>query len=224
MSSASYHPSLTERGERVRVWAPTTPSPPATWHDPDAVACFVPNGPAPSEINGLALNPATPPQDAAGWARLVASPDRQPPLATSALHRGRGAGAVILEPDGRVWLIEPTNHFAGYRCTFPKGSMERGYELAALAAKEAFEETGLLVEIGAFLLDTPRPGSMARYYLARRIGGVPTAMGWESQAVLLAPRHRLRGLLNRLVDHPVVAALEAAEGWTVRPALGKMGA
>ena len=210
MSTATFHPGLTERGERVRIWAPTTPSGAETWHDPHAVACFVPNGPAPREINGLALSPATPPKDAAGWARLVATVDRQPPLATSALHRGRGAGVVIPEPDGRVWLIEPTNHFAGYRHTFPKGSMERGYELAALAAKEAYEETGLLVEIGAFLLDTPRPSSMARYYLARRIGGVPTAMGWESQAVLLAPRHRLRGLLNRPVDHPVVAALEAA--------------
>ncbi len=212
MSLAAFHPGLTERGERVRIWAPSTPSGSETWHDPNAVACFVPDGPAPSEISGLALNPITPPQDAAGWARLVATPDRQPPLATSALHRGRGAGAVILEPDGRVWLIEPTNHFAGYRATFPKGSMERGYDLSALAAKEAFEETGLLVEIGAFLLDAPRPGSMARYYLARRIGGVPTAMGWESQAVLLAPRHRLRSLLNRPVDHPVVAALEAARG------------
>jgi len=210
LSSAYYHPGLTERGERVRIWIPSTPSGPGTWHDPDAVAHFVPNGPAPSELNGLAFNPASPPQDAAGWARLVATPDRQPPLATSPLHRGRGAGVVIPEPDGRVWLIEPTNHFAGYRHTFPKGSMEPGYELAALAVKEAYEETGLLVEIGAFLFDAPRPGSMARYYLARRIGGIPTAMGWESQAVLLAPRHRLRGLLNRPIDHPVVAALEAA--------------
>jgi len=212
LSVATYHPGLTERRERVRIWGPTTPSSAETWHDPHAVARFVPNGPTPGEINGLALGPAMPPQDVAGWARLVATPDRQPPLATSALHRGRGAGVVILEPDGRVWLIEPTNHFAGYRYTFPKGSMEPGYELAALAAKEAYEETGLLVEIGAFLLDTPRPSSMARYYLARRTGGPPAAIGWESQAVLLAPRHRLRGLLNRPVDHPVVAALEAVRG------------
>jgi hypothetical protein len=202
--SAVFHPDASAR--QVRIWSPTTPTGPETWHDPSVTAIFTPGGPAPAELNGLALSPATPPQDAAGWARLVAAPETRPPPPTNAFQRTRGAGVVVEEPDGRVWLIEPTNHFAGYLCTFPKGSMERGYELAALAAKEAFEETGLLVEIGAWLLDSPRPSSIARYYRARRIGGTPAMMGWESQAVLLVPKQRVRSLLNRAVDHPIAHA------------------
>jgi hypothetical protein len=45
------------------------------------------------------------------------------------------------------------------------------------AAKEIFEETGLLVEIGPFLFDAVRSRSVCRYFLARRISGDPSDMG-----------------------------------------------
>ncbi|HYI85433.1 MAG TPA: hypothetical protein VEX11_19790, partial [Acetobacteraceae bacterium] len=67
-----------------------------------------------------------------------------------------------------------------------------------------FEETGLLVALGAFLADVERSVTVPRYYLARRVGGTPAAMGWEAQAVLLLPRARLADLLNDLAEQPIV--------------------
>jgi len=51
---------------------------------------------------------------------------------------------------------------------------------------------------------------MARYYLARRIGGCPTAMGWESQAVHLSPLSDLKPLLHHPNDQPILEALAKA--------------
>ena len=91
------------------------------------------------------------------------------------------------EPDGRVWVFEPTNKFGGYVRTSPKGTVVSGRSLAANAAKEVFEETGLLIEVGQPLIDTERTASVCRYFLGQRIGGDPSNMGWEAQAVCLTP-------------------------------------
>ena len=118
---------------------------------------------------------------------------------------------MILEPDGRVWLYEPTNHYGSYQRTFPKGTVDAGDSFEATAAREAFEETGLLVEIGAFLIDSDRSLSVTRFYLAHRIGGCPSAMGWEAQAVWLVPMADLHTHAASEYDAPVVqAAREAA--------------
>ena len=55
------------------------------------------------------------------------------------------AGVVITEPDGRVWLVKPSNGFAGYQTTFPKGHADDGLSFQATAIKEAFEESGILL-------------------------------------------------------------------------------
>jgi len=115
----------------------------------------------------------------------------------------------VVEPDGRVWVVAPTNAYLGTRATFPKG---KGTDLKATALKEVFEESGLRVELTGFLADSTRTTSRTRYYLARRVGGSPAAMGWESQAVLLVPVGQLRNVLNLSLDHPTVDALEAACG------------
>jgi ADP-ribose pyrophosphatase YjhB (NUDIX family) len=123
------------------------------------------------------------------------------------------AGAVIIEPDGRVWLFEPTNQFGGYERTFPKGKRQHGYSLEVTAAKEVFEETGLLVRIGRFLVDCERDTSVARFFMARRVGGTPSAMGWEAQAVCLVPVAQLQEYAPHPNDAPVVrAVLEAVRG------------
>lgn len=119
------------------------------------------------------------------------------------------AGVVIEEADGRVWLVSPSNAFAGYRCTFPKGTADPGASLQATAVREAWEESGLLVELTSWLIDSSRSQSYTRYYRARRIGGTPAAMGWETQAVLLVPKAQLIAQLNRPVDHPIAAAIAA---------------
>jgi ADP-ribose pyrophosphatase YjhB (NUDIX family) len=115
------------------------------------------------------------------------------------------AGVIIREPDGRIWVVEPTKHYGGYVHTFPKGTVEEGHSLQATAIKEAFEESGLQVKIIGHLADVERDTSVARYYLAERVGGSPVAHGWESQAVKLVPPELLPKILNRTVDKKLAA-------------------
>lgn len=77
------------------------------------------------------------------------------------------------------------------------------------AVREVFEESGLVVELFGFLADSRRTQSYTRYYLARRVTGTPSDMGWESQAVSLVPVNQLKTVLNQAVDHPLVDRLIA---------------
>ena len=117
------------------------------------------------------------------------------------------AGAVVREADGRLWLVAPSNAFGGYTATFPKGRAEPGLSLQATAIREVWEESGLLVEPVAWQGDFPRTQTFTRFYIARRIGGHPAHMGWESQAVHLVTPAQARGLLHRDTDRAVLAAL-----------------
>lgn len=117
-----------------------------------------------------------------------------------------GAGVVIEEPDGRVWLVEPANHFGGYRNTLPKGGQEPGLTLQQTALKEAWEETGLRVRLTGVVGDFEGDTSVARYYRAERIGGSPDQAHWESWAVKLAPKEELPILFNRRRDKEIAAA------------------
>ncbi len=121
-------------------------------------------------------------------------------------NKGHSAGVVMIEPDGRIWVYEPTHHYGGYRHTFPKGHVESGASDQQTALREAYEETGLRARItgvvGIFEGDT----TVTKYYLARRIAGVPWAHGWEAQKVKLATPARLRTMLNRQRDRDVLAA------------------
>jgi ADP-ribose pyrophosphatase YjhB (NUDIX family) len=113
------------------------------------------------------------------------------------------AGAVVVEPDGRVWLVSPTNQHGGAQATFPKGTVTT-LSLGATALKEVFDKTGLQIELMTHLLDVDRTTSFTRYYLARRIGGTPAAMGWRSQAVHLVPLELVKERLNLTLDHAVI--------------------
>ncbi len=117
------------------------------------------------------------------------------------------AGAVVLEGDGRVWLVAPTNEYGGYKSTFPKGRLTPGLSLQQSAVKEALEEAGLRVMLTAHLVDVPRSSTYTRYYLAQRVGGHPGSMGWESQAVHLVPKDKLVSMLKSLYDRPILEAL-----------------
>ena len=163
----------------------------------------------PESLNGVPFKPWTDaPDDVEGWDELT--PDEiDEPLFVVGKSKYAASGVVIQEPDGRVWLVAPTNGYGGYRNTFPKGSAEAGLSLAGNAMKEAFEESGLQVEITGFLMDVERTTSKARFYTARRVGGTPAAMGWESQAVHLCPPDKLYELLNGIADHDIAEALGA---------------
>lgn len=207
----TYHPSLNDKGQPVPIHAPHKPSTEDTWANPELAATFVPGGPVPAELNGIPF---------ASWSDAPTSSEEwehvegqnadidEPPLELAA-GKHAGAGVVIEEPDGRVWLVAPTNAFGSYKATFPKGTAEMDLSLQASAIKEAWEESGLQVEITGFLMDVERSTSVARYYTARRVGGTPADCGWESQGVHLVPRDRLYEFLNSSNDHGLAEALGA---------------
>lgn len=121
------------------------------------------------------------------------------------------SGVVIMEPDGRVWVVAPKGGYGGYDNTFPKGTVEEadGLTLQQNAHKEAFEESGLKVRIKGLVGDFEGDTSMTRYYLAERTGGSPYAHdGNETAAVKLATLDELRSMLNKKRDRRILKAVE----------------
>ncbi len=208
-----FHPRVGENGKKVPMFNPSHPSAPSTWHNPKAIATFVPNGDVPATLNGIPILPwRGAPKTIDGWNYVDGINDdlREPPM-----HAVKGkhisSGVVIEEPDGRIWVVAPTNQFGGYQATLPKGTAEPELSLQANAIKECYEESGLQVRITGLLGDYERTTSVARMYKAVRVGGDPSACGWESQAVCLVPKSRLYDVLNMQTDHPIAEHSGAGE-------------
>jgi ADP-ribose pyrophosphatase YjhB (NUDIX family) len=202
----TYHPRRTEKLLPVALKKPSTPTALSCWHDSDEVAIVIPDGAMPAHLNGIEVRSWSATADE--WNALAGPAElRQPPF-----HCPDGlaaaAGVIVVEDDGRVWLVAPSNQFGGYAATFPKGRAEHGDDLRTTAVREAFEESGLKVRIEAFLIDSRRTQTQTRYYLARRVGGTPADMGWESQAVMLVPVAKLRQVASHPNDASIIAALE----------------
>jgi ADP-ribose pyrophosphatase YjhB (NUDIX family) len=203
------HPRQNDSGQPVILRAPSTPSNLAAWADPSKTAIVVPEGPMPEAVNGVPFAPwESPPVRPAQWNSVVAKSVIDEPHFECPAGKKAAAGIVIEEADGRIWLVAPSNAFGGYTVTFPKGHVESGISRQASAIKEVFEECGLRVQILGFLADSTRSQTHTRYYVGRRVGGTPSDMGWESQAVLLAPLAALDGLLNSANDGPLIDALK----------------
>jgi len=205
----SVHPRPNDRGEPVVIRQPHQASDPKAWGDASATVTLPVGGQVPGALNGLAfVSWAEAPTTRSGWHDVPGqAPDLVEPVFNCPADRHPAAGVVILEQDGRVVLVSPSNAFGGYENTFPKGRVDDGRSLQATAIKEAFEKSGLQVAITGFLGDFLRTTTFTRYYLARRVGGTPIDMGWESQSVRLAPQSALRKLLNGAADRPVLEAL-----------------
>jgi 8-oxo-dGTP pyrophosphatase MutT (NUDIX family) len=201
------HPRNDNHGAPVSIKHPHTPSPSSSWTDPLQIATAVPGATLPVTLNGIAQESWTgAPKDRAGWMHLCQTNKiDEPPF--DPMGKNPSAGTVILEADGRVWLVAPTNQFGGYQATFPKGHVSSGMNFQATAVKETFEEAGLRVKLTAHLIDVTRSTTRTRYYLARRVGGNPADMDWESQAVLLAPMDLLHEILKTPYDQAVIEAL-----------------
>lgn len=122
------------------------------------------------------------------------------------LFNTNAAGTVIEEEyHERVWVIHPTNQYKGLNATFPKGRIEKGHSSRETAIKETLEETGLKVVLTSFLCDiTTKNNSVIRYYRAKRVGGHPKDMGWETQAVSLVPKEQLREVLHSKDDQLIL--------------------
>lgn len=220
---AANHPKRDDEGKHVVVKYPSKQSDTSTWNDPAAQAVFTPGGHAPATLNGVALAPWTDhPKTLEGWEHVEGQmPDLEEPE-MDLKGKEPAAGVFIQEQDGRVWMVKPSNGFAGYATTFPKGHADDGINLQATAIKEAFEESGLQVEITGLVGDVERGQTVTRYYTAKRVGGTPTDCGWESQAVLLAPPGQVHAALNRAYDRklasmaglsPTGALRESVDDW-----------
>ncbi len=181
----------------------------AAWADPSALACVIPGGPMPAEINGILFEPwVHAPKTVADWEALAAKQRIDEPDFVAPAGCKPAAGVVIREADVRVWLVAPSNAHGGYQATFPKGGLE-GKSAQATALVETFEECGLQVRLIQHLIDVRRSTSFTRYYLAQRVGGHPGEMGWESQSVMLSPASQLQAVLNSPHDAAIVDRLMA---------------
>lgn len=207
---AKPHPAgLDDKGNPVTVNYPTKPSSKDTWGNKDATATFVPGGDAPSTLNGVSMKSWSPPKE--GWHAVGGNNERLEalfPFDRPSDGKSTGAGVLIVEPDGRIWLTKPTNEFGGYKQTYPKGTVESGLTMQQNAIKEAYEETGLKIKITGVLGDYDRTTSRARMYIAEREGGTPKDMGWESQAVRLSSMKDAKTLLNMSHDKKILQDLE----------------
>ena len=174
------------------------------------MACVVPDGPMPDKLHRVPFE---------RWHAATAAPQEwealakrhwidEPPFVVPAGLDRTAAGAVVREPDGRIWLVAPTNQFAGYQATFPKGTLD-GKSMQATALVEVFEETGLQIRLKRHLVDVARSSSYTRFYLAERLGGYPGDMCWETQAVMLVPVNQLMDHLNNPHDWAIVDAIRA---------------
>lgn len=207
----AYHPKPGDKGQKVGILEPHKASLDGL-NDPSAVVTITPGTELPAALNGVPFSAWEPPTTAEGWDYVDGVNDdlAEPPLM---VPKGKepASGLVIVEPDGRAWVVSPTNRFGGYRSTFPKGKVEPEMSFQANAIKEAWEEGGIKARVIGLVGDVERTTSVTRYYLAAREGGRPGLdVGWESQAVHLVPLSKLHDFLDASVDRKVVDLLAGA--------------
>jgi 8-oxo-dGTP pyrophosphatase MutT (NUDIX family) len=203
----NYHPQPDDHGRKVRLHAPSCEANLHALADPQCALTFVPGSVCGGMLNDVPLAPCTRAAVDDACRRAGAMPALGEPPFDLPAGKHAAAGAVVREADGRLWLVAPSNGFGGYANTFPKGRVEPGLSLRATAIREVWEESGLHVELTAWLGDFSRTQTFTRFYVARRIGGHPAHMGWESQAVHLVTPDQARRLLNRDTDRAVLETL-----------------
>lgn len=201
------HPKRDDDGQPVLIRTPSTPSAQRAWKQPEQIAAVLPGGKLPASLHRVPFRSwVDAPATSAGWEALAGESEIPEPTFKVPKGLAPAAGVIVKEPDGRIWLVAPTNQFGGYELTFPKGRRD-GKSLQATAICEAYEESGLRVRLLHHQVDARRSQTFTRYYLAERIGGSPADMGWESQCVMLVPLSKLNGLRLKAPDLAVIQAL-----------------
>ena len=202
--SVTIHPQLDERGRPVKIWEPSTPTSAETWSNPSAHAVMTPG-------HTVLDNDPRFNDDKPDWSDKSLHGDFNEPKLDNKSGKYLASGVIVHEGDGRVWVVHPSNKFGGYETTFPKGKVDPGLDMRSNAIKEAWEESGLAVQLTGHATDVERSTSYTRYYHAKRIGGHPKNMGWESQAVSLVPKSQLHKVVNHPNDVALVAAAQSKE-------------
>lgn len=212
-------PAWLGNDEGIVLKNPQKPTSPEDADNPDDRATFVAgHSPGPG-LNGVPFKPWDGPEGG-DWTKVDGTGTFDEPDAPATKGKRLGAGVVITEDDGRVWTLTPTNHFGGYFETLPKGGIEEGLNLRQTAIKEAWEESGLKVELTGYIGDFERNTSVARYYSAKRVGGDPTDYHWETAASHLVPMADLDDALHHVNDKPILAKLKGESDLVVKLALG----
>jgi 8-oxo-dGTP pyrophosphatase MutT (NUDIX family) len=164
-----YHPQLDDDGRQVALRKPSAATGPHCWHDPELAATVLPGRAMPDKLGHIAIAPwHANGGDGAAWVALAGQVDAlEPPLNVPPGNAG-AAGTVIIEDDGRVWLVAPSNQFGGYAATFPKGRIDAGEDQRCAAVREA--------DLYPLLPRAPGPGDARRHGLGKP-GGAPGAAG-----------------------------------------------
>jgi 8-oxo-dGTP pyrophosphatase MutT (NUDIX family) len=109
-------------------------------------------------------------------------------------------GGVVFDDDGKVLRREPTNHFAGYVWTFPKGK-HKGRTPEEAVLQEVREETGYAAEI-----IRPVPGKyrgqtgLTEFFLMRPVGEPGKPDPKETQSVRWVHPGEAEALINQTRD------------------------
>lgn len=164
------------------------------------------------------------PKNDSGWIDHVRQSRSMKPVAlpSSSAQMPTRAAVAIICPDNRIVVAEPSNHWFNAR-SFAMGGVDdslrqelrsryqppanatqlpdwRAVQEEALritAVKEAYEETGLQVELTDFIGDyrvankATHLGVTYRLFMGRAVGGSVSDMGAESQSVSLVPVDQL---------------------------------
>ena len=150
----------------VKVEDVSIPSdPPAGWDDPDSIS----------------QPPVT--QFPAGGAHLSAGIVAVVPPGGSVMA---GDKSVHMSHTCVV-MVHPMNEYAGYKLTYPKGTIDKGESIEHAAVREVYEETGLSVKPVAYLGDYKGQTSVTRMFIGYVTGGDPQKAGNETDAVAFKP-------------------------------------
>ena len=150
------------------------------------------------ELNGVELAPwRNHPADPTRWELpdMINPSFTEPPLEEDGLLLA--AGAVIVEPDHRVWVMHRNEPFNAACVGVPSARKDPNISLQATAIRETWEKTGLQIRIIGWLGDFDEEVTRTRYYLAARVGGTPGSCGWERPTMSLVA-------LDALLQYPAL--------------------